>query len=265
MTTMHHVLKLAFAIALALPAAANAEEFTTSQGMKHLPPALSLVTEAQLQSASTSAEQTLVILMRDIAEKEKERRAVAAQASGVAERVGSDREAIERLRADYEQVDQQYRSQLDAFQDQQVALEGETDRQRTQAAALQAVPSAERDINEVQRLNAWADQLAQKRQQMETDRNTLMATRQTVEDKRTRLASAKAEADARLRDSRSGVLASSGKADAGMAAVANELRACVAYLDRIRSYYPTRTKKQPPKSPLLDQARQLLARLDAMH
>ena len=261
---MSRALMLALAVALALPSAAIADEIQTSQGTKHLPPVLSLVSADQLNAASAQAEQTLVVLMRDVAEQEKGRRAVASDASNVVSHVGSDRDAIERLRVDYEQANTKFTADMDAYDNAQAALNGEIQQQRAQSAALEVLPSAERDVNEVQRLNAWADQIQQKRSQLEIQRNTLMTGRADVEDKRIKYTSAKADAERRLGDSRSQLMSREGTANAGMAVIASQLHACVDYLDRVRGYYPLRTRKAAPASPLLDQARQLLKRLDAM-
>jgi chromosome segregation ATPase len=250
-------------LALVLAAPVGAEEITTSRGVTHLPPALSLTTEPALTSAATQAEQTLIVLMRDIAEVEKQRRSVAAEATSVADKVKGTRADIEKLRTDYEAADKAYRDDVAVYESDQAAWQAQLNKQRADAAVQEALPSAQRDINEVLRLNDLANKLAAKRTELDTRRTALMKNREDVEAKRLALTDAKAKADRGLADSRSSVLGDANSADTKMAAAREQLRACVNYMDRVRGYLATRAKAKVPASPILAQAKQVLARLDA--
>jgi len=250
-------------LALALAVPAGAEEITTSHGVTHLPPAISLNTEPTLRQAAGQAEQTLIVLMRDIADVEKTRRAVATEATTVAGQVKGTRDSIEKLRMDYEAADKSYRDDVADYERDQADWQDQLNRQRADAAVQEALPSAQRDINEVLRLNDLANKLAATRTSLDSRRSALMQTRSDVEAKRTALTDAKSKADRGLADSRSTVLGEAGSADAKMNAAREQLRACVDYLDRVRGYLVTRAKAKVSPSPILDQARQLLVHLDA--
>lgn len=254
---------VALALGLALAQAAHADEFTTSRGVQQLPPVLSLTTEPALARASAQAEQVLVQLMRDIGDLNKQRRTVAADATGVAARVEADRAAIEVLRKDYEAADGKYGADLDSFQQHQSALEGEIQRQRAEAAALMARQEVDRPFSELQRMNTWATEIGNRRTALEAERMLLVQAREQVEAKRLKLVEAKRDAEDRLEKARKEITGSSGQLGDKQAGAVAQLRSAVAYLERVRSYYPLRLKKSAPASPILEQAMQLISSVDA--
>ena len=227
------LLALALALALATTPAA-AEQVQTSKGVRTLPRSETLSTEAQYRQAVRTAEEVIAELLQDVRDADAARSNVGADATSLSEQVKKTSASLERAKAAFEVVDKKYRDDLAAFQQRQAAIEADIAQQRAQAAALQALPSAQRDMNEVNRLNEWAAKIGRERDSIEADRGRLLTDHAAVEAERAKLARQHAETEARLKVSRDGLTGEFGGAQERRNRIYAQLRIAVTYLTHAR-------------------------------
>jgi predicted nucleic acid-binding Zn-ribbon protein len=222
---------LAIALALALTATpAGAQQITTSQGVRTLPRVNPAATAVQLNQNARSAEEILQLLVRDIDAIEKTRGAAVGDAGGLTDRVKRESAEYERAKTAFQTIDQKYRDDLASFQQRQARLEADVQQQRSQSEVLQALPSAQRDINEVMRLNDWATKLGTERQAIDADRNRLLADHEHVEKERVKLEKQRTDAEARLKSARDSTVGHLNSTEQKRTAAYAQLRTVISYL-----------------------------------
>ncbi len=246
---------LALALALALaPTPATAQQVVTSQGIRTLPSTDAMSTEDQYRQAVRTAEGIVAELLQDVAAVDGARATVGEDTKVLTERIKKATADYDRAKAAYDLVNEKYRADLAAFQQRQSALEADIQQQRNEAAALQALPSAQRDINAVTRLNDWAARIGKERDAIEAERNRLLADHASVEAERGRLAQQRIDAEAKLKGSRDDVLGQFGSTEERRRKVYSELRTAVNYLARVREALTRVSKTQVARSEIYEQA-----------
>jgi hypothetical protein len=259
------LLALALAAALsATPVVALAQQVHTSAGVRTLPRTDGFRSEAQYQQAMRVGEGIVEQLLADIAAIEKTTGATSQQVGALAEDVKRANREYELAKASFDVIDKKYLADLAAFQQSQVALEGEVQRQRQQAAVLEALPSAQRDYAEVSRLNDWATKIANQRKAIETERTRLLADHANVESERTKLEQKRRDAEAKLGGRRDQVAGTLGSSRSRRIAAYGDLRVSTNYL---RQVFEERRRlaagRTLPHSVTLDQAELKLRNYDA--
>jgi hypothetical protein len=198
------LLALSLSLALAaVPASALAQQISTSQGVRTLPRTEGMKSEAELRQVLASTEQVLALVMRDVEEAEKSYAAVSGSAAGFGGQVKSTRAEYDAAKAAFEQSDQSYRDQVAAYDRRRAEFEADVQRQRAAAAPLEALPSAQRDINEVFRINEWSERIGKEREAINAEGQRLVAENERVEQERTKLEKLRTETDAAVRQQRS--------------------------------------------------------------
>lgn len=246
---------LAVSLALALATTpAIAQQVTTSQGVRTLPRTEGMNSEAQLRQALASSEQILSEVMRDVEAIDRTRSAASGDAAGLAEQVKRANADYERAKAAFEKVDRQYRDDLAAFQQRQVAHEADIQNQRTQAAAVEALPSAQRDVNEVYRLNDWAEKISKERQAIDAERNRLLSDHAKVEAERAGLEQQRVAAEAKLKGTRDNVVGQVGGAEEKRNRAYSQLLTTVRYIDGLMAKLTVAAGRNVPRSQLLENA-----------
>ena len=224
---------LALALALSLPmatSAVQAQQVVTSKGTTNLPPIKGMY-EAQLREAVRAGEDVLGQLLSDVAVAEKSLGTVTTDAGGYAEQIKQANADLARAQADFNVKDQAYKAGLATFDQRQQALADEIQRQRAAAAPVEALPSAQRDIQEVFRLNEWAAKNDKERTALATENTRLLAEHAVVEEERAKLAKLGAEADANLKARRGELVGQSGSATEQRNRSYEQLRVAVQYLN----------------------------------
>lgn len=246
-----------FALSLALAQAmtpAAAQQVTTSQGVRTLPRTEGMSSEAQLRQALASSEQILSEVLRDVEAIDRTRSAATGDAAGLSEQVKRANADYERAKAAFEKIDKQYREDLAAFQQRQVAQDADIQNQRTQAAAIEALPSAQRDVGEVYRLNEWAEKIGKERQAIDAERNRLLADHARVEAERVSLEQQRVAAEAKLKGARDNVLGEVGGAEEKRNRAYAQLRTTVRYIEGLLAKLTVAANRSVPRSQLLENA-----------
>jgi hypothetical protein len=248
---------LPLALLLALAATgAGAEDFRTSNGVGHsLSPLATVTSEPALRQAMVAGERMLVDQLADVAKAEKARNASSGDVGGLAAKVKAEQAAVDRAKAAFEAQDRAYNDALAAFNQRQVDLDAETTRQRNEAATLQALPSAQREWAQVERLNKWADDIAKKRAGFATERDQLLAQHAAVELERQKVEKMRLDAEARLRQQRDGSVGAFGQSAAAVDAAYGQLQGGIKYVEQARNLMRTRYNKDPGPSSIFEQAK----------
>jgi len=249
----HFVLPLALALALAGSPVA-AQQITTSHGVRMLPRIQGVTEAPQLRQALVSTEQILDELLQDIDALDRSRSATAGQGTALTETVKRTNLELERAKAAFDQADQRYRDDLAAFGQRQAAQEADVQAQIAQGAALEALPSAQRDINEVLRINEWAAKIGKEREALEAERNRLLADHDRVETERAALAKQRADAEAKLKNSRDGVVGQFGGIEDKRKIAYQQLRTTVHHAEVLRAQLSQVLAGKAPPSPVFDMA-----------
>jgi chromosome segregation ATPase len=250
---------LALALASAFAAPTWAQQISTSQGLRTLTRTEGFSTEQQYAQAARTAEGVIIEILADIDAAEKARGGATGNAAAIQDQVKKVNADLAAQQSAFDAKDQKYRTDLAAFEQRQAQLNADVNTQRQQAAALEALPSAQRDNNEVQRLNTWAAQLGTTRNQIEADRARLLADHDAVEAERARLAQQRTDALAKLNGSRESTLGSFNQATTQRAAAYKNLGTAVTYLRQVRDAQAKLSKLPLARSEPLDTAMQKLS------
>ena len=257
------LLALALAAALAAPALALAQEITTSRGVRTLARTEGFNSEQQYRQAARLAEDVLSELMQDINAFDSAQTAAVSDAAAIPDSVKKAKAEYAAAKSSFDAANQQYRDSVAAFQQRQSALESEVQQQRAQAATLEALPSAQRDHQEVVRLNDWANRIASTRTQIQGEQKALLAEHDRMEQERAKLAQKRTDMEAKLKGTRDTTVGQLGSAKTKRAAAYRDLRATVDYLNVIRKEQARLTGKPAPPMAALDQATTKLRRYEA--
>jgi len=242
---------LSIALALAMTPAA-AQQVTTSQGVRTLPRTEGMNTEAQLRQALASSEQVLAEVLRDIEVIDRSRSSASGDAASLTEDVKRANADYERAKAAFDLIDKGYRNDLAAFTQRQVAHEADIQNQRNQAAAVEALPSAQRDVNEVFRLNDWAAKIGKEREAIDAERNRLLADHAKVEAERAGLEQQRRAAEAKLKGARDKVVGEVGGTEEKPNLAYAQLRTTVPYIAAQQAKLTVAAGRSAPHSQLFD-------------
>ena len=245
---------LALLLALALAGSAQAEEFRTSAGLHSLRPLSTVSSESQLRQSIVAAERMLQDQLTDIAAAERARSGVGTGLTGLPSQVKAEQQKVDAAKLKFEQKDRDYRAKLDAFTQKQQALDAETARQISEASAVQALPSAQRDWATVERLNKWADDIANRRKGFTAERDALLTEHAAVEAERQNVEKLRLAAEAGLKQQRDGSVGKYGSADAKVEEAYKQLQAGIRYTEQARSLLQTKYGRDPAPSPSLERA-----------
>ena len=237
---------------------ANAEDFTTSGGVRRLPLLASVRTGPAAAEAARGAESVLAEMLVDVSASERERSALIAEREAIASKLQSEQAAVDKLSAHFLELDGKYKADYAAFQLASTDLETEAARERADAAQLEALPSAQRAQSEVERINKWADTISARRVELDTKRAALLQDYEKVEAERALPAKAKAEAEAKLTKLRDPVQAGMNAHNTRESQLYAALKQCVAYTQRAREVLLSATGHSIGHSPALDEATERL-------
>jgi hypothetical protein len=249
---------LALLLALALASPAQAEEFRTSQGLHSLRPLATATSESGVRQAIVEGERLLQDQLTDITALERARTGVNTDLGALPAQVKAEQAKVDAEKAKFDQMDKDYRAHLDAFTQKQLALDAETQRQVNEAATLQALPSAQRNFADVERLNKWADDIAARRKAFGGERDTLMAEHDTVEAERLNVERMRQAAEAKLKQSRDASVGQYGAADAKLDAAYQQLQSGITYTEAARNLLRSKFGKDPGASSVLERANSAL-------
>lgn len=238
---------------LAVPAALG-EEFSTSSGVHSLPPLTNINNEAQLNQAAGAAERTLTALLADISALEGAQRAATTELSGITPQVRAEQAAVDKAKAAWDTMDGKYRADLASFQQKQTDLDAEIQRQRQEAAALEALPSAQRDYASIERLNRWAADIGTRRDAIAAERERLLVDHAAVEAERMKVAKMRSDAEARLKTFRDNSIGHYGEAEARVEQAYAQLGRAIAYLEQAHALRRSKFERDPDISAVLDRA-----------
>lgn len=246
---------LGLSLALALAAMpADAQQITTSQGVRTLPRTDSMKTEAELRQVLNSSELVLAEVLRDFEAAEKAYSTVSGDAAAFPEQIKSVSADYERARLAFVDVDQAYRDSLAAYEQRLAAQEADIQRQRAAAAPVEALPSAQRDINEVFRLNEWSERLGKEREAIKVEGDRLLTEHARVEAERAKLESQRLQSDAALKKKRETLVGGAGDVQERRKRTQEQLRTTVAYVEKVRLQLNAITANDVPRSQLLERA-----------
>jgi hypothetical protein len=261
---MSRLSPILLALALAVPFAAplQAQQITTSHGVRTLPRTDGFQTAQQYQQAAISAENLILEILQDVDAADRARGSASGDATGIAEKVKKANAEIASAKAAFDLREQGYRSDLASFQQRQATFETDVQNQRQQAGVLEALPSAQRDYAEVSRLNDWATQLGNTRTQLETERNRLLTEHDAIEQERARLVQQRSDAEAKLNGARDTTVGQFGAAQGQRAAAYANLRTAVTYLRVVRERQAALSNIALPRSEALETATAKLGAYD---
>ena len=245
---------LALALALAFTAPVCAQQITTSKGVRTLTRTEGFKAEIEYRQAERVASDIALEVMQDIANAERARGSASGQATGISDQNKKANADYTAAKTAFDAMDQAYRNKLAEFTSRQAAFNQDVQNQHAQAAVLEALPSAQRDHNEVVRLNDWAAKIGTTRTQLENERNALLAEHDRVEAERAKLAKQRADAEGSLRGQRDTTVSQLGSSKAQLKAGYDNLRVVVDYLNRVRAQQQQLTRKPPARSEILEQA-----------
>jgi len=250
---------LALSLALALAAMpADAQQISTSQGLRTLPRTDAMETEAELRQVLASSEQVLGEVLRDAEAADKAYSAVSGDAAAFPEQIKTVNADYERARLAFVDLDQAYRNALAAYEQRLAAQEADIQRQRAAAAPVEALPSAQRDINEVFRLNEWSEKLNKEQVAIKAEGDRLLAEHEKVEAERAKLDAQRLQSDATLTKRRDTLAGGAGEVQQKRKHAYEQLRTTVAYVEKVREQLNAITANKVPRSPLLDRAAAML-------
>jgi len=245
---------LALALALAFSAPVCAQQVVTSKGVRTLTRTEGFKAEIEYRQAERVASDIALAVLQDIANAESTRGAASGQATSITDQNKKANADYTTAKAAFDTMDQGYKARLADFERQQAAFVQDVQNQHSQAAVLEALPSAQRDHNEVVRMNDWAAKIATNRTQLEGQRTALLADHDRVEAERARLAKQKADAEGSLRGQRDTTVSQMGTAKSQLKTGYDNLRVVVDYIKRVRAQQQTLTGKPLGRSGILEQA-----------
>ena len=218
---------LALALALAFAAPVSAQQLITSKGVRTLTRTDGFKAEIEYRQAERIASDIALEILQDISTAERARGSASGQATGIAAELKKANADYAAAKAAFDSMDQAYRNNLAEFERQQAAYTQDLQNQRAQAAVLEALPSAQRDHNEVVRMNDWATKISNTRTQLEGQRTALLTDHDRVEAERAKLAKQRADTEAGLRGQRDTTVSQLGSSGAQLKTAFDNLRVVV--------------------------------------
>jgi chromosome segregation ATPase len=247
------LLALSLALALAVTPA-YAQQVTTSHGVRTLQRTDAMKTEMELRQALASGEQVLAEVMLDYEAAEKAYSSVSGSAAEFPEKIKGAQADFARAQESFNQSDQQYREQVAAYERRRAELDEDIARQRAAAAPLEALPSAQRDINEVFRLNEWSTKIGKEREAINAEGDRLLTEHDRVEGERAKLELQRKAVDAALQQKRTALVGDASNAQNARKLSFDALRVTVGYVEKVRTRLNAITANKAPRSQLLDRA-----------
>jgi len=249
---------LAISLALAFsaaPAPAAAQSITTSHGVRTMPPIKGNLGEADLRQSVRAGEDVIRELLADLDAASKAYSGANTQAAGFAQSVKQADADFNKSKEALDAMDKAYLDSLAAYEQRQQNLVNEINRQRAAAAPVEALPSAQRDIQEVFRLNDWAKRNDAERVALQGEQQRLTAEHDRVEAERAKLAKQAQDSNASLRNQRDTLVGTASSSTEQMNKTLAQLREAVIYLDSAYTEFNKVAHVKMTPAPILDQAR----------
>jgi len=249
---------LAISLALALsatPAPSAAQSITTSHGVRNLPPIKGNLGEASLRQAIRAGEDVIRELLADLDAASKDYKGANTQAAGFAQNVKQADADFNKSKEALDASDKAYLDSLAVYQQRQQNLVNEINRQRAAAAPVEALPSAQRDIQQVFSLNEWAARNDKERQALLAEQQRLIVEHDRVEGGGAKLDKREQDSNASLRGQRDSLVGTAGSSTEKMNKTLAQLREAVIYTDGAYTEFNKVAHVKMTPAPILDQAR----------
>jgi len=244
-------------LALALCSSVAAEEFTTSRGLRSLPPIATLSSEAELSQAARAGEAALSELLLDAVALDQEGSALTKEAAALEQRLKDELAALRQRKAQFEVTNKQYLDALAAYKEKQAAFQADLRDLNDQNAAINSLPPEEREAN-VTRVKQWAAESEAQRTSLDAERDALLEQHKTVEAERAAVRNLQNDAGAKLRAVHDALLARIEARRGKRELVYTQLRQCAAYVANARNTRRAKFGHAAAPSPVLDGALQRL-------
>lgn len=249
-------------LALVLCSGVAAEEFTTSRGLRSLPPVATLNSESELKQATRAGEAALAELSADAAALDREGSALTKEAAALEQRQKNELAALGPRKAQLEVINRQYLEALAEYEKKQVAFEADLRDLSNQNATVNSVPPEQREAA-VNRLKQWAADSDARKAALDAERDVLLEQHKAAEAERLAVRSFEADAGAKLSAIRDALVARISARKVKLGLVYGQLRQCAAYVAELREMRRTRFGHKVEPSPALDRALQQLRAYDA--
>lgn len=249
-------------LALALCSGVAAEEFTTSRGLRSLPPVSTLNGESEFKQATRAGETALAELSADAAAVDLETSLQVRDAAAFDKRQQGDLVKLDKLKAQLQQLDKQYLDALAVYKEKQVAYEADSLNLSQQGSALNSVPPEQREAAAA-RLKRWASESDARKASLDAEREVLLEQHKKVEAERTAVNKFETDAAAQLRSVRESLVARISARKARQESVYRQLRQCAAYVTRLREARRTKFPHPLERSTALESALERLKAYDA--
>jgi chromosome segregation ATPase len=247
------LLPLALALLLVLPGA-SAQQITTSHGLRTLSRIDAMQGEAQLRQAIRIGEETLGELLQDLAASERQGSTYNSTASRIPDQVKAANADYARAKTAFDQSNQRYLDELSAFQQRQVALQADVERQRAAGAAISPAMPLEQYNKAVADVNAWATRIANERTAIEAEQRRLQAEHDQIDAERSKLEQSRRDSEARLKQVRDTTTSAAGATSQKSAEIYRQLKVAADYVRDARARLGRVSKIPLAPSPLLEQA-----------
>lgn len=250
------------ALALVLCSGVAAEEFTTSRGLRSLPPIASLISEADFKQATRASEAALAELMADAAAMDREGAALAKEAAALEQRQKKELAVLSPRKEQYAANNRQYLDALAKYKEKQGAFEADSRELSNQSAAVNSLPPEQREAA-VNRAKQWSADSAAQKASLDAEADALLQQHAAVEAERLAVREMEGKAGATLSAERDAILARIDARKSKRVFLYGQLRQCAAYVARIRDTRRARFGRALEPSPVLDGAQQRLKLYEA--
>jgi myosin heavy subunit len=250
-------------LSLLVCSSAGAEEFTTSHGLRSVLPLNGLASLNSAQQAQQEGVTALSELMADAIAVDNEGTGLLAEAATLRQKVDAEKKALDPARSHYEATSKKYQADMASYDERNDALGAESVREQSEATALQAVVSAQRDQATVDRLNKWAADIDARSAALKEERGALEEQQKVVEAERLNIVQLEATASAKLKVLSDALQAKYAARKARQTAVYGQIRRCAAYVGKVRELLQTKFNVPARPLPVLDGAIARVKEFDA--
>jgi predicted nucleic acid-binding Zn-ribbon protein len=241
-------------LALAYGSTASAEEFTTSAGIRSVPPLGVLIDERGFLQAGHDAETILIELIAELNALDREAMAFPKEPGNIAQKRKEEQALMDQASARFAAANKKYLEGFARFEQERIAYETDVVRHGTEVDAINRIPYGERDQATVARLRTTQTQLDTRKAALDSQRAALTEEHDAVEALRSATAKFQADAEARLKGSRDVLLDKLAVSRAKQDRLHGQLRQAVGYLTKLRATYRVKFNKSPPPSATLQRA-----------
>lgn len=233
-----------------------AEDFTTSQGIRTLPPLEGLTSENGLRQANSIAEIVLGELAVDAAALEQQETALVDEVAAYEKKRKDEQALLDDPKGPFKVGEKKYLERLAPYEKRKEVHDADALNQRAEALASNSLPATQRDPATVSRLTKWAVEVGNRKASIDGERDSLIEELKVI-NKIPEAANARLKA---IRDPLEARIATL-KAKQGLAY--RQLKRCAAYARDIQEMLKVKYNKANTHSPVLDLAEERLKALSA--